>query len=60
MDAVNELAKISGYPIQVNGDRTLLADKKITLDTGRGEFLGSGSISFARAAASARAWWAGR
>jgi hypothetical protein len=34
LDAVNELAKLSGYPIQVLGDRTNLAEKKITLDTG--------------------------
>jgi hypothetical protein len=34
LDAVAELAQLSGYPIQVLGDRTKLADKKITLDTG--------------------------
>ncbi len=34
LDAVNELAKLSGYQINVIGDRTQVADKKITLDTG--------------------------
>jgi hypothetical protein len=34
LDAVNELARLSGYPLQVSGDRTLVAEKKITLDTG--------------------------
>ncbi len=34
LDAVAELAKNSGYVIQVQGDRAKLADKKVTLDTG--------------------------
>lgn len=33
-DAVNELAKLSGYRIQVSGDRAKVVDKRITLDTG--------------------------
>jgi hypothetical protein len=32
--AVSELAKVAGYPIQVSGDRTKAAAKKIILDTG--------------------------
>src|SRR5262249_29631729 len=38
LDAVAELQKQSGYPIQVMGDRTGVADKKITLDTGATTF----------------------
>ncbi len=34
LDAVAELAKLSGYPLQVVGDKTKLAAKLITLDTG--------------------------
>ncbi len=36
-DAINELAKASGYPIQFQGDATKFADKKITL-TGKTTF----------------------
>jgi hypothetical protein len=32
--AIAELARVSGYPIQFLGDATKLADRKITLDTG--------------------------
>src|SRR5438445_1057145 len=38
LDAVAELQKQSGYQIQVAGDRTALANKKITLDTGETTF----------------------
>jgi hypothetical protein len=38
LDAVNELARIAGVSIHVVGDRTKVADKKITLDTGRVTF----------------------
>jgi hypothetical protein len=34
LDAVAELAKMSAYPLQVMGDKTKLAAKLITLDTG--------------------------
>ncbi|HYT94390.1 MAG TPA: hypothetical protein VEL76_37090 [Gemmataceae bacterium] len=34
LEAVAQLAKQSGYNIEVQGDRTKLADRKITLDTG--------------------------
>ncbi len=34
LDAVKELEKQSGYPILINGDRNLLANRKLTLDTG--------------------------
>jgi len=34
LDVVEALAKLSGYPIQVVGDRSKVGDKKITLDTG--------------------------
>jgi hypothetical protein len=33
-DAVSELARLAGYPIQISGDRTKAATKRITLDTG--------------------------
>jgi hypothetical protein len=33
-DAVAELARLSGYPIQIQGDQAALAARKITLDTG--------------------------
>jgi hypothetical protein len=33
--AIAELASLSGYPIQFQGDATKFADKKITLDTGK-------------------------
>ena len=33
--AIAELASVSGYPIQFQGDATKFADKKITLDTGK-------------------------
>ncbi|MBI2808331.1 MAG: hypothetical protein HYX68_25365 [Planctomycetes bacterium] len=36
--AIAELAKISGYPIQFQGDATRFADKKLTLDTGKTSF----------------------
>ena len=38
LDAVNELSKQSGYPIQIDGDRTQLAQRKITLETGETTF----------------------
>ena len=38
LEAVSELSKLSGYAIQVLGDRTKIADKKITLDTGNVTF----------------------
>ncbi len=38
MAAVDELSKQSGYPIQVDGDRTQLAKRKITLETGETTF----------------------
>lgn len=34
MDVVAELSRLSGYQIQVIGDRAAIAEKKITLDTG--------------------------
>jgi hypothetical protein len=34
LDAVAELAKLSGYPLQVMGDKTKVAAKLVTLDTG--------------------------
>jgi hypothetical protein len=34
LDAVNELSRQSGYPIQVVGDRAALAGRKVTLHTG--------------------------
>jgi hypothetical protein len=37
-EAIAELAKISGYPIQFMGDATVFADKKLTLDTGKTTF----------------------
>ncbi len=36
--AVAELANISGYPIQLQGDLTKVTNKKITLDTGKISF----------------------
>jgi len=36
--AVEELSKQSGYPINIDGDRTGLAQRKITLDTGETTF----------------------
>jgi hypothetical protein len=33
--AITELANVSGYPIQFQGDATKFADKKITLDSGK-------------------------
>jgi hypothetical protein len=36
--AIAELANLSGYPIQFQGDATRFADKKITLDTGKISF----------------------
>src|SRR5262245_21464 len=38
LEAVAELSKQSGYNIQIMGDRTLLADRKITIDTGETTF----------------------
>src|SRR2546421_569619 len=38
MAAIDELSKQSGYPIQVDGDRTQLAKRKITLETGETTF----------------------
>lgn len=37
-DAVAELSKLSGYPIQIEGDKTKLSEKKITLETGEVSF----------------------
>ncbi|MBI3409182.1 MAG: hypothetical protein HY040_12615 [Planctomycetes bacterium] len=34
LDAVAELSRLSGYPVQVQGDRTKVGDKTVTLDTG--------------------------
>ncbi len=34
-EAIAELSKISGYPLQFLGDATRFADEKITLDTGK-------------------------
>jgi hypothetical protein len=33
-EAVAELARVSGYPIEITGDRRGLNDRKVTLDTG--------------------------
>lgn len=38
LDAIKELEKLSGYPIQVQGDRNILANRRITLDTGETTF----------------------
>jgi hypothetical protein len=38
LDAVNELARQGGYPIQVVGDRNSLARRKVTLHTGETTF----------------------
>src|SRR5262245_10081299 len=38
IDAVADLARQSGYSIEVQGDRTALANRKITLDTGDTSF----------------------
>ncbi len=38
LDAVTQLAKQSGYDLQVTGDRGALADRKVTLDTGETTF----------------------
>jgi hypothetical protein len=38
LDAVAELTKISSYPIQFQGDRTVVADRKVTIDTGETTF----------------------
>jgi hypothetical protein len=37
-DAVAELARLSGTPIQITGDQSKLANRKITLDTGETTF----------------------
>jgi len=37
-DAITELTKASGYPIQFQGDRTVISGRKITLDTGETTF----------------------
>ncbi|MBX9680666.1 MAG: hypothetical protein K2X38_18075 [Gemmataceae bacterium] len=34
LEAVAELTKLSTYPIQFQGDRTVVANRKVTLDTG--------------------------
>lgn len=34
LDAVAELARLSGYPIVVQGDRTKVSEAKVTIDTG--------------------------
>jgi hypothetical protein len=36
--AIASLANLSGYPIQLQGDATVFADRKITLDTGKTSF----------------------
>ena len=38
LQAVNQLSKISGYPIQVFGDTTAMQSRKLTLDTGETTF----------------------
>jgi hypothetical protein len=38
VDAVAELSKQSGYPIQVGGDKAKLAQRKVTLETGETSF----------------------
>lgn len=38
LEAVAELSRQSGYGIQVGGDRTLLSQRKVTLNTGRTTF----------------------
>jgi hypothetical protein len=38
LEAVAKLAKISGYAVRVDGDRTMLGNKRITLDTGEVTF----------------------
>src|SRR5262249_30015998 len=38
LEAVAELSRLSGYKIEVMGDRTVLANKKITLETGETTF----------------------
>jgi hypothetical protein len=38
VDAVADLSKQSGYPIQLRGDKTKLVERKITLDTGEISF----------------------
>jgi hypothetical protein len=37
-DAVADLSKQSGYPIQISGDKSKLAERKITLETGEVSF----------------------
>jgi hypothetical protein len=38
VDAVADLSKQSGYPIQIDGDKAKLAQRKLTLDTGEISF----------------------
>jgi hypothetical protein len=38
LEAVHELARLSGYTIHVAGDRTKVADKRVTLHTGEIDF----------------------
>lgn len=38
LDAIKELEKLSGYAIQIQGDRNALASRRITLDTGETTF----------------------
>jgi len=38
LEAINELSKQSGYPIQIDGDRTPLSNRKINLETGETTF----------------------
>jgi hypothetical protein len=38
LDAVDQLARQSGYTIQIQGDRAALASRKVTLDTGATTF----------------------
>jgi hypothetical protein len=38
LEAVDKLAKLSGYTVRVDGDRTPLTGKKVTIDTGKVTF----------------------
>lgn len=38
LDAVAELSKQSGYTVNIDGDRTVLANRKVTLETGETTF----------------------
>jgi hypothetical protein len=49
LQAVERLAKLSGYALRVDGDRTVLADKTVTLDTGEVTFWEAVDLLSARA-----------